>query len=430
MKRFTLSLLAIVVVFAWSTLGHAQSVKFCFKIQNVAFTDSGQGAGSNQEDVWTTTANRYLRGVHVLARKQGTTTTLWAGFTGDGDYSGSPGTACTDTFTPSSGVNGTWQFRVLSSGYVSNNYLRSRDRATGSVSTVWVNNYLVLGGSGTYDVSVAPGTEADEFRVYLAASEALSRHAGGMSGNTYEIRVGNQVGTEGCQGPCYLSADEIVWIPVTFQSAAQRKFLITHEFGHAFADYGTTGALVNGNCSYSIDDCPGVGGTHGFDSEEANSCALDEGFASFYSAATWNNTTETDCWLEYWGTLSGVGDPLLSCEGSTTVNGDSYGTKWMESNCDADWDDGGTTRHDWSGLGNENDWLHALWDMHTGIGGGCTNEPSFNEILGFLDDADDWPALTAYNELNDEATGGSQSSDVEDCWDATDDYNGIDHNYP
>ena len=77
---------------------------------------------------------------------------------------------------------------------------------------------------------------------------------------------------------------------------------------------------------------------------------------------------------------------------------------------------GGTSTH-----GVELDWLRQFWDVHTD----APSQPTFTTMANWLDAAGNWTKTTAYSVLDAEAddVGGSLQTN----WNATADYNGVDH---
>jgi hypothetical protein len=140
-------------------------------------------------------------------------------------------------------------------------------------------------------------------------------------------------------------------------------------------------------------------------SKEYQSCALTEGVAHFFSAATWNDfSSQTDCLFQYWD------GSTIDCEAGLSTD---WPVAYMETLCSTS---SNTNR------GVELDWLRQMWDVKTDGTG-----PFFGDLLDWL--------LTAYvygffgwgdpyGQLEDssDAFGGALNSN----WDNAKSVNGID----
>lgn len=421
MKK-TLTLLMSSIAFLslfWTTPATAQGAKFCFKINNIDYDDSG-----NDEDIWTGLGDRYLRGVRVSVRKQGASEWAWEGYVNDSNDSAGTGVGCTPVFiNPSGGHTGYWQLKVTSRGYINGNYLYSRDRATGGLIDIIINNYIVL-SSGTFNVSVNPSGSLPEFKVYLAAAEALHTETAGLSNRVFRFKTGIEQPGDMCD-TCYRQSDNVIYVN-TETSDESLKFKFIHELGHWISVITTNGKIRGTGCSganyQNFTDCPSVG-THAMTSKETGRCAAGEGFAHFYSASIWNLTSESDCFFKLW---SGV---KINCE-----SGDiTHPTRYMEKTCNNDWDwnqDGVDEYHTWDGLGVELDWFRVFWNMRTDA---CSPTASVSTWMSsWLNTIPDFgsnssSALSAYDKLDTEATKPGQLSSIKNCWNATKEHHGIDH---
>lgn len=398
----------------WTSTAAAQGAKFCFKINNVTYTDSGFG-----EDVWTTSGDRYLRGVRVSVRKQGASGWEWEGYVNDSNGSASTGVACTPVINSSLGHTGFWQLKVSSYGYVNGNYLQSKRRSSGAHSEIWINNYFVP-SSGTFNVSVNPGSNLDIFQVYLAAAEALYTENAGLTGKSFNFKIGAQIGSQ-CP-TCFSEQDNTIYVSSPTGDSS-RKFKFIHELGHWVSVLATDGKIRGAGCTdFSFTDCP-ANGSHAMTSKESGRCASGEGFAHFYSAITWNSPLESNCFFRYWN--------------GTTVNCNSGETgrplRYMENTCNRSWDfdlDGLNDYSSWDGLGVEIDWLRVFWNMRTDACSPTTTVSSWmtywlNTIPDFGNTLGDH--LSAYDKLDAEANKPGQIYGIKACWNAVKGTHGIDH---
>jgi hypothetical protein len=439
-SRLTLAAIFAVLIagFLSPKPAHAtDTLKFCMKMA-VGYVDSGQGSGYAQEDYWTETSstNRYLRGARARVKKANTTVWGWD-YLAYGDYSASPGNGCTTEFEVSSAW-GWYSISIESRGRVRTIDLRVDSHPSGTVVTNAASVFVVSGG--TYDVTIGAGSNADEWQVYLASAFGLWQSPGNVANDDITINVGdvqgNPVGS--CNKTKYCSSE--VWIDDNADHP-DRKFVITHELGHAIGDRGTNGKLVNGDCgpwNWMETDCFSTG-THSMISKEVGKCGFAEGFGHFWAATVWNNTSETSCYFEYWSSNVNPpdNDPMVNCESGA---GTFFDTKYLEGNCQGTWSKTVNGQNysgtDWEGLANELDWFRAFWDMRTDNYGNCTTMPTLTAMMDWIS-ATDWDPdsdrnsdeerLYTYEVLNDQAnsTGGSLNS----CFDQAKGVNGIDHPY-
>jgi hypothetical protein len=150
-------------------------------------------------------------------------------------------------------------------------------------------------------------------------------------------------------------------------------------------------------------------------SEEWVGCAVDEGLAHFYSAITWNDVDEDDCWFEYYKTVGLDSTPKVNCQDAS--GNSTFPMAYLEAACQ---EDGlPTINHH----GVELDWLRTLWDLRTD--NYCAN-PSFTSILNWMRDAGDWTRSTAYDVL--EVKAAEIDGCLYDIWvPSATDWNGIDY---
>lgn len=203
------------------------------------------------------------------------------------------------------------------------------------------------------------------------SSWALSLNSPGFSGK--EITVKDQACPQYPDNSCHSLG--VVSINPTH---VQKKFLIAHELGHAVAYH------YAGNISKSYVENTGgadcetpVDWTHALHSKEYQSAAIVEGYAHFYSAATWNINSQTNGWFHYYKSDYKNGSVIAVSVENGPTGGD---TNYMENHC---------TGSD-AGHGTELDWMRALWDYRTNSGA----KPSHAQILSQLEAAATGPFWT------------------------------------
>ncbi|MCA9710152.1 MAG: hypothetical protein KDK70_30210 [Myxococcales bacterium] len=358
------------------------TVKFCFE-QKSLFTDAGHG-----EDYWTSNTNtaRSVAGTRITIYRNGSPSTQWLG---DGIGDDDPGKGCTTSFAPAA----TFTFRAYARAMVQGNEIDVESVQSESTVFDLPQSIYVGGAGGTYDVTYDPGS--DLFNVMAAASQGLYRHAGGLSGKTFDIRVHAD---DSYASTNYAGNSALIYIE---DGDEAKKFIITHELGHTVGGQATGGRLVGNDCSFDSISCPSSG-SHSMTSKEYSNCAIGEGFAHFYAADIWNDHYENSCVFEYWGS----GTPAIDCEGSSA----SYPSAYMESACDPTYD----------GRGVELDWLRQFWDVHTE-----GSDPSMNQMLAWMDGATAWGTTNGYDRLD--AAANAYGGAINSNWDGNKGANGVDH---
>ena len=419
-----LCLVSLVTLFATQAANAQEFIRFCVTIPT-SYEDVGNG-----EDYFTNNhADRAIGAYMSVVSNDGNL--RWQGYANDGiDNKADRG--CTPTIQlGNSRPMGNWTIQVKSEGRVQGNYISVVRRERPDRGDVFRNTIPIDYGSNTYVVRVG----VQEFamaNVYQAAAWALYRHAGGMTDKNYRFVVGDApcvpgpapvgpgcfVGgdTKPCPNDwgCYQESTGRIWIG---SEAAKRKFQIVNNLGRRVGDLGTHGKLANADCSYSSNTCPNaapVGVFHSMGSREAAACAVQEGFAHFYSADVWNNHDEQDCRYKYFVDEFGNDDtPLINCEGGEGV----FPAPFMETECGVPWD----------GRAVELDWFRLFWDLHTSENAAQPTKPTFTAILRWLDSAQAWGAENAFNCLDAAINNHGIGENLRVRWNSLKVENGVDH---
>lgn len=382
------------------------TVDFCFRLET-QYDDSGMG-----EDFWTSNTPIFRDARGIYARVERYTSAGWTeifeDYTGDGIGAGDPGKGCTGDLVSTGPAF--YRYTIWAKGEVQGNPVEAWDDFSIGLFSSWILRSYAIGGldivsGGQHQVDIS--TEVDErLNVLMMASYALYRHAGGLSGQRFKIRVDDETR--------YDSASDTIYIS---DGSSDEKFKGLHEVGHAIGDITSDGMITGSNYSIADGTCPATADSptstsnHSLLSLEFSEAAANEGFAHFYSADVFNDDDETDCWFGYYKTEFGISKPIpINCEVSNTISGNTFSTRFMETNCTGNF----------NGRGVELDWLRAFWDVHTN----GSNPPHFNTILDWLDTADEPGQTTVYDELDDAADdiGGSLHTN----WNAAVSFNGID----
>lgn len=379
---------------------------FCFDV-GVEYTDVTGSSGG--EDVWwgTGTRNRPLIGARYQIFRNGGFLVA-SGFLSDGIGESEGG--CTGQHLIDNGVP---HYVVLDSfGRVNNNnidvYTQNNTRAS------YGRWFTVYGGGKVDDAFVDTGEDQKAWTVYRAITRAMYRHNGGASNVDYVARVATPPGG----GNGQFSNGTIFVNPGNTNQWWKRKYLITHEYGHAvpvlahdtsFAsdcgiDDGDPDVTADPNCLSNVN--------HKMWSVEWSSCAASEGWAHFVAADAWNgHGTNANCTFNYWRDRDVDGNnDVVNCEGSSSL----YPNKFMRSQC--------LSNAPYNGLGVEVDWLRTFWDMHTG--NSTWGKAGMAQLLGWIKlNAGGFSKENTYDMLD--LAADESPAVVDQNWDFYAAYNGI-----
>lgn len=435
MRSRTLSLLVFALAALWSAESQAVTIKFCVKHTGV-FNDNNNG-----EDYWTDDNPKPAIGAAATLSKTGVGQ-LWAGNLGDGLGVGDPGQGCV-TWTTSQ-PNGTYSIQVSSWGNVDSSPIESWNGMFPSQGQ-WVM-YSVVGSktiadggvAGQYDV--VPNIALDSipwkvFNQYLIAAYHVYRSAGSGVHGLFKVVVSNSAGGYSTDQNVYLTNQLPNKPPANWW---KYKFLAGHEIGHRFAhlafgptmyeaqdydvydplcpcDVVANGAWDSNNDGIEDgDDLP----THGIRSEEFVASAVGEGFSHFFAANAWNDTSQLGCSFQYYEPVCSIpGTPPSGC--SSTVDCESASGLFLRRlmqtrSCTPVGQVGNYT-----GAGNELDWLRAYWDLRTNPH--ADGSPSLQTIVTWIANAaggpGGWNSLSAYDVLN--ARAQLEPNNLKDLWNST-----------
>lgn len=358
------------------------AVKLCFSYYST-FTDAGVG-----EDYHTSSSatSRTARGMWVKVQQNGTTK-----FEEYLDLNG-----CTDSLSQLN--TGPVSYTAYAASKVSNN------------NRVWINDDVsgtrgfhngtkYITSTGTTNIAFVPNSSyRNQFDILAAASYAVYKNTGGKSDIRYRIRSNT---THSSGSHFRISGHNGNPTVYMWSGHSNKKFVIVHELGHALT-YFNKGSRWENDCSFKSTSCPAAAGAHSMASKEHNSCAASEGFAHFYAAATYNNSSQDDCKVHYYKNEFGNdSSPIVDCE---TSNG-AFVTKYVENSCV-----GNPT-----GYSTELDYMRAYWDVLTD----GTNNPSVNDIVTWGSNAN-WGTSNATSRLNSTASGA-----ISNKWPTARDNNGL-----
>ncbi len=264
--------------------------------------------------------------------------------------------------------------------------------------------------------------------IFAAAAYSIQRRWGGTKDETYYLY--NQ-DCPGSSGSCRRneanlngwSQYSVVYIGNGL-NGNERKFIISHELGHAVSamlsprkrpppdrDTSLTDGFFSTACA--------TGSGHTFVSEEWQSGAIYEGFAQYYAATVWNNGGQFDCDFYYYRTLDlSPRDGVNDSPATPGVTGAIYSCESGRDMIQTCYDEDGSQQL--LATGTELDWLRFFWDLQTNGG------VSFGKLANIWRDADpdNWTSLSLFADLRAAAAGRGVSNATWDSWAS---FNGVDH---
>lgn len=337
--------------------GAAQAATYNVKVCAELTTDYSTIGGN--DDFYTDNSAKPARGV-LMTVVSNTGTVAWSGHTTEeGADAG-----CTSTLSLSSSKS--YSVKILAEADIYGNMVEVYDDST--TPAMWASSTQVFTPTASTTKTFSWGPH-QAWNILSAAGFALQRRDAGLSGETFTFY------TEACAGGgnCYSESSDALFI-----ASDTNKYVIAHEMGHKIASASNGGAGAAFNYTATSTDCPWTSSGHSITSEEYQSAAVNEGIASYYAAAIWNRTDESDCYytpsyaLDW--TQDGVGDSSaeFSCESGGYAGVDSY--DYMGDYCLAV---GAVTNR-----GTQYDWMRFFWDLETDQG------LSVTDIFAIWDEAD------------------------------------------
>lgn len=258
--------------------------------------------------------------------------------------------------------------------------------------------YTPVAGATNY---IAAGSYDSEWTAMGTLSFALLRLNIGAGNKAFHVAMDNaedgwssahwgQSNAHITEGRHYLKIDN-------FDSASsklhtQRKFVVSHELGHAFAAlyYGSHADAQDGSEPSVNDDhdvgpsACSMGDSYSIESKEWNSLGFREGFAHFMAAMIWNNQ-DVEGSFHLLGThhdLERYGDGIGASSGGRLENVCCAG-----SGC-------ATSR---AGAGTNEDWMLFFWDWYTNVDAACPTRPTRTDMLRLYRDTRLLGGLTKNN---------------------------------
>jgi hypothetical protein len=418
------------LLLACAAPAQAANYRTCIKLQIRTLDSglpisSGPNAGGSERHYATANAGIEViaRGVRVQMSRAG-----WSQV-----YNAEPATGC---FNWSHASSSGFSLRVYGLATVGQNNLVRIHNAPTSFASYPGSTYSILrtgltptaGGTDTYAV----GSHDPKWTAFAVLAFGLYRYNTGLANKSIHVGLNStcddasahfgQSNSAITEGRHYLVLGNCPYVPGSSVPQTMRKFIVTHELGHAIAAlyYGDqAGASNGGEPAVDVDhpaqgSCTQGGDYYSMRSVEWNSVNFREGFAHFIASAIWNEQSDTEAafrWfessthdLERWGYGAGTGP----------------GGR-LENSCGAPLANAGT---------NE-DWMRFFWDFYTNTSASCPQRPSALQML----------QLYATTRLNGGLTGtnyyakmraAAQALDLPACvkasrFDDVADFNGINH---
>jgi hypothetical protein len=293
-------------------LAAAVSVTYCVDYE-IDYDDGSTGD-------YLTGATTKARGALLRFDDDGTLTDVYLDWDG-----ANPGCVTTTLDNATS-----YAVKLVRKAHVNGNTLKVvDDDATPALYASTITSSHTPVANTTYDWDVGP---TNSIRILAAATWAIQRRTGGISGETFRFI------TEACPGTttsCQSGSDLYIK-----PSHSDDKFIIAHELGHRMFELANEGLEDANDPEADLDGCNASGQADSYDpdghkmnSKEWTAQAYVEGVAHFYSAIAFNaDNTETDCDIQKhyridWD-ADGIFQPLessiFSCEGSPDADVDTY----------------------------------------------------------------------------------------------------------
>jgi hypothetical protein len=297
-------------------------------------------------------------------------------------------------------VSGTYPVTAFASYSPNSNLAQVFTNNNGFVASISWNPSL--GGGGTQTVDFWPVGVQEQFNIGIFAMHALAFNPGTTS-STYNFNAFNTTGCGGGPGSCYWGGQIHIVGGGGFD-----KFLVGHEHGHAFFHKNTSVTWPALDFSVNIGPAPcndGGSASHDIESMELSTSIVHEATASFYAAAAFNNTAQTDCAFYHPQYSNGI-----DCEFGQSSPDYDIPTAYMKNRC--------STPH--AGKGVEFDWLRQLWDVRTDP----ISPPSMNTMLSWINAiSSGWTSTNGYQKLD--AAADSVGGQLNTNWDNQKVTNGV-----
>lgn len=346
------------------------------------FTDSALGLPvAERDDYMYTNSNKIARGVMLRID------------------SSQPAVPNIDVWTDWTGANAgcatlvlddiwTYDVKILSRTKIDDVYVEVNSTGSTAWSSTPLSGWTPV--NGVTNIETVNAHRA--WNMTAAMSWALFRRRYGVSGETF-IAHTDDVSPCGAGAAACQSGGEL-WFN-NASSLIGYRYVMVHELGHLLAFKFDGHNSANKNYNAAAPTCQKFGGGtsgHAMSTKEHTSAAAVEGFAHYYAAVAFNNTSESGCAFMYNKTqdfdrtdvaASDFSPPdSISCEGSPV---------WDLSSVDARDYLGDMCTGTIARRGNELDFLRFFWDLDTDEG------LSFSEVAELYDRANprSWNAVGA-----------------------------------
>lgn len=375
-----------------STKALAQTQSFCF-LTYTQFKDNGTGDGN---EAMATDGYMQLNGATVLMERRATSScssavvqnyTLSLNEQGCASFSG-PLNVCYVIGVSATGVP---------QGATNNNTLSIRNNSDNAIP-------MVVGSAvPTATTTVLYPGPTDALRVYATLAFSMRYFNAGIANRTLNAYLTttsvrcpcagtgpNYVGPGFACGGVSANTDHIC----LNGDGPQRKFAISHEYGHTVAN-GTN------DCSY--DNPEG----HSIDEIEYTSCGFQEGWAHFVAVDIWTNHPSSDNnptgRLGYWDSIAAprICNGAAIASGAVVIDAESSTGGSAANACPIAYYESVTPLtcllnppcppDPYAGFANELDWLRTFWDFHTNaFSGTLGSRPSHADLRNMFSNSVPW----------------------------------------
>lgn len=322
----------------------AYQITFCAEYQT-DYVDAD--LASPLDDYFEGNQNRPARGALIKVYRNSDQALLFSGNAAeDGADEG-----CVGPWSISTAVD----VKILSTATLNGNEIRVKNDDTNN--DVYASAALTNWNPGsTQTKPIATLNVHPAWNTAAAAGWALHRRNGGLSGVSLDFFVDDS--TPSCSQSCSSGGD--VWLN---SGGSDARYIIVHEMGHALGywrdeqnpvspDYGADEGVCFSNAL----------NVHEMNQKEFTSAAASEGWAHFYAAVAFNDSSDTSCGFVYYKpqdynlntVVETAANTYLDCDiGPTSPNVADFA--YMETYCDGTFENRGV----------ELDWLRFWWDFYT-----------------------------------------------------------------
>lgn len=217
------------------------------------------------------------------------------------------------------------------------------------------------------DTTVIEVDDEYMYTIFAAAANSMERARGGLTNVLYEFRLreeGDNTGTA-----TNYAAEGHPQVGIKFSPAAEKKFTISHEYGHALHIAKLNPPFTPNDLDYTV-ETNGSDQGHTINSKEWQLTAAFEGFAHFVAGLVWNDAVPDE------GAVYGRGSEVIELDDFDRVFETNFNPAQFPNQ------------------GIERDWAQFFWNYRTDepeASNGNTSPPTLPMILETWLDSYQWP---------------------------------------